>query len=1121
MTTIAPHHAGKVILMTGSFTWFHGATAKGSSRTRLAASLSRINCTFVVPQAVVWRYDPPYKLAGRVGALRIRTGRTLNDADLVIIGAYAPQTTAPEESLSAFWDAVHSVFQQVPARSTVLCGIDANGDPTFAEDAYVGPRYPTDEPSANGDRLRELCVPNGLLVLDTWKSSIRGLPPDEWNGCTFWGVNGERTRPDHILARCEQNMSPVTVLYDLGFALKPGNGTVMLDHAPLAVDFPYEVKLKPRQTSHTDTAWHFGSLRHALADCSVRAPFLQDVEAWHVHNSEVLSRCAAEDDPSRAWNLLNDGLMHIAKRHFTVCSGGSKPWMSAATWDLIQRRDHQLKAWAAHVCLVRVGVAQVFQAWSRCSWLGRMRRAIRRACVADKRAHIDSLANDMDAAARHGHWRQVWRVGRAIARTGLGPKRRVYRPPDAEPISAEEWDAYMQQAFRAEPMPACLPVPRCEASRHPAHMNMPSLRNFCRNILSAGNNRSVPAGSLPSEVWKLVFGYLPALARDIYEQFFRQLARTGRNPGRWYDVPIPPIDKGNGKPKCQGKRPIARLDSLAKQVHKTFYQACATTPRPDWAFGCIRGRRREEASAIVENNMFRCRRSKRNHAVFFRDAANAFPSLSHEAIARHVRSQGAAHDLIMDARANSLLGLQVSGSGVRKWCMGRGTRQGDTIAGDVFMNVYHVPLQAYKTATQDDDLLLEYGNDVIDAAMTTYADDIAELMVADSAEELLDKAVTRAALLEAELGGVGCQLEPSKEEVIMRWTVAGAHANRKTAMMPNKVTPGKKIGVARYLGGWVHNNGNKNTEIDKRISAMRMGFWAYAGVWRCQNVSLRAKRLFFKAMVQGAGLSGLEPYLLPKTALLRLERARDHLARRALGRAGWGAVHGDPHHESVPNSLIRARMRVHTIASTLRQRRLRWLQHMVRHPNHHKLYFASMFGRFGWEVCRRELDDCGKPVQHAVPALRQMYEDLAAAVPEFRGRLPSVIFEHLVTARVQWIEAPVTQALPSSSQRDMWIGSGSTDTPMQQAEQSKRARTEDPTANHKKLVRTMENLDYRLRQLEGATPCFFLPWRDAGKGKPHPDKRRKTTLAGALVKFAAERELQRLTPEEQAALAQT
>ena len=110
------------------------------------------------------------------------------------------------------------------------------------------------------------------------------------------------------------------------------------------------------------------------------------------------------------------------------------------------------------------------------------------------------------------------------------------------------------------------------------------------------------------------------------------------------------------------------------------------------------------------------------------------------------------------------------------------------------------------------------------------------------------------------------------------------------------------------------------------------------------------------------------------------------------------------------------------------------------------------------------------------------------------------------------IDIYITQALPSSSQLDIWIGSGAADAPMQQTEQ-KRARTEDPTANHKKVVRMMENLHYRLRQLEGATPCFFLPLegfglaqamqaaaayydgRSPGKDKPHPDKYRKTTLA--------------------------
>ena len=121
----------------------------------------------------------------------------------------------------------------------------------------------------------------------------------------------------------------------------------------------------------------------------------------------------------------------------------------------------------------------------------------------------------------------------------------------------------------------------------------------------------------------------------------------------------------------------------------------------------------------------------------------------------------------------------------------------------------------YKTAIQNDELLLEYGNDMIHVAITTYANDIVVLMEVDSAEELDDKIVIRTALLEAELGGTGCQLEPSKEEGIIRWMGPGAHANRKKAIISIKVKLGKNLGIARYMRGRVHNNDIKNPEISE------------------------------------------------------------------------------------------------------------------------------------------------------------------------------------------------------------------------------------------------------------------------------------------------------------------
>ena len=85
----------------------------------------------------------------------------------------------------------------------------------------------------------------------------------------------------------------------------------------------------------------------------------------------------------------------------------------------------------------------------------------------------------------------------------------------------------------------------------------------------------------------------------------------------------------------------------------------------------------------------------------------------------------------MDAHANSLLSwayeCQAVACASGAWAGERNkVTPYDTIAGDLLMDVYHVPLQAYQTATQDD-LLPEHGSDVIDAGMTTYTDD-AELI---------------------------------------------------------------------------------------------------------------------------------------------------------------------------------------------------------------------------------------------------------------------------------------------------------------------------------------------------------------------------------------------------------
>ena len=72
---------------------------------------------------------------------------------------------------------------------------------------------------------------------------------------------------------------------------------------------------------------------------------------------------------------------------------------------------------------------------------------------------------------------------------------------------------------------------------------------------------------------------------------------------------------------------------------------------------------------------------------------------------------------------------------------------------------------------------------------------------------------------------------------------------------------------------------------------------------------------------------------------------------------------------------------MHSIASLLRKRRLQWLQKMLKDELYHQQYFASLFGKFPWEL-HDEIED-GKPTDKALDVIKQMYDDLRALFPDF------------------------------------------------------------------------------------------------------------------------------------------
>ena len=130
--------------------------------------------------------------------------------------------------------------------------------------------------------------------------------------------------------------------------------------------------------------------------------------------------------------------------------------------------------------------------------------------------------------------------------------------------------------------------------------------------------------------------------------------------------------------------------------------------------------------------------------------------------------------------------------------------------------------------------------------------------------------------------------------VVPAWMGSGSLGAAKLARDEGRLTSGTKATSARYLGDFINISGTNSTIIQKRIAAADTGFFAYAGVWRSRNISFKSKSLFFKNMVLNALLSGLKICVFNQGEINKLQVHADKLARRALGRRGWGAVKTTP-----------------------------------------------------------------------------------------------------------------------------------------------------------------------------------------------------------------------------------
>jgi hypothetical protein len=270
---------------------------------------------------------------------------------------------------------------------------------------------------------------------------------------------------------------------------------------------------------------------------------------------------------------------------------------------------------------------------------------------------------------------------------------------------------------------------------------------------------------------------------------------------------------------------------------------------------------------------------------------------------------------------------------------GAGARIGDGSGPQDFMDDFHPFVLDFQRRTYNKNLAatLPYNEEVKrDLSLCTYVDDIGKKIIITTGNEHEELKHTNKVLDEI-LIPAGYQQNGSKAAVV---------PTCKNRMATKKLSKNNKTVVkeAKYLGGLFTFNGSAASEVRVRIKAMDKAWYSMYKFWFGRHPA-KVRRMIFLMHVVGAGISGLESYIITDTDLKKLNK---YVAKKL--RAMWVdeqyKKHGKDYEIPRPISatMLWKWFKIAPLDHELRIRRLRWLQQVYVNQENHTQFIAAIWG---------------------------------------------------------------------------------------------------------------------------------------------------------------------------------
>ena len=790
------------------------------------------------------------------------------------------QRRLQKKKKNEFYTKLQDVLARINKHDMLLLMGDLNakvGSDNSGFEQYIG-RCGMGLRNDNGGRFLDLCVENNLVIGGTIFRH-KDIHKATWNS-----PDGKtKNQIDHVTINRRWRSSLMDVRAIRG-------GDVSSDHN--LVLSKIKIKLKRTKKSHAPRLFDSAKLK----DLTTRETFRIELS----NRFHLLSDIPIDDLDAYCKNV-QDTFTNTSEQTLGYKTFQRKPWISDHTWKLIEERRIMKQRMIANSS--NQGYENPFIATYR-----RKNKEVKASAKKDKKKFLEDKATEAQKAATAGDSKTLYRITRELT-----------RPPTSQPPVVKDKEGKVlsreddQRARWAEHFKTVLnrpdPIRTAQIDARSRNLEMKRGTITCLEIENAirksKNNKAPGEDRITADMLKAD----PQLSAKCLVSLFNKIWEEENVPAAWKKGIIIKLPKKGDLTECGNWRGINLLSVPCKIFCRVMLNRIKDSVekklREEQA-GFRAGRSCVDQIFVLRTIIEQSVEWNSSLYMNFIDFEKAFDSVHHKTLWEILWSYGFPIKLINILRnmyEDNQCSVRHGGQQSEWFQVKSGVRQGCVISPLLFLLVVDWVMKQ----TIDRPRGINW-NAFTHLEDEDFADDIA--LVSHSQKDIQEKT---SRMEEAALS-VGLKISETKSKIIRINAKSNADVTVKNKAIEN-------VREFKYLGSYLSVESDINKEVSARIAMASSAFYKLNNIWKAREINTYTKLKLYRSNVRSVLLYAAETWRTNKKIESRLRGFEGRCLRRIL-RIRW--------EHRVTNKEIGDRTGLQPIVNEVKQRRWRWLGHVLR-----------------------------------------------------------------------------------------------------------------------------------------------------------------------------------------------